>query len=402
MQILICGAGSSAHALAGVFSQKSYVNVRVFIHDSNKVRRWNEHLDNHLLTVSFRKKENKDWFKLHSQPFLVTNDPALAACHSDIIIFVLPAFLHLNYLKLLFPYIEEGCILIGMPGQNGFEFDVRYALGRKLNSCVLINFESLPWVCGNLEFGKSVEIMSIKTKLLGALQGNPSNVRIPKFLVELQELLGNLPKLIISGHLLGMTLVSPNAYCHPPIIYGRWKNWDGQPLDRQPLFYHGINEYTAELLGKLSEEVLTISRQISQKYPHIDLSEVISIYDWDIAHYSKYIADKTNIHTVNLTNSAYEGIVHPMRRMPNGIYLPDFNHRYLTEDIPFGLVVIRGIATIAGVKTPYIDLVLSWCQNKLGKEYLIGSELIGKDIGETRCPQRYGLTTLPEILGLDW
>ncbi|NEO44454.1 MAG: hypothetical protein F6K55_10070 [Moorea sp. SIO4A3] len=402
MQILICGAGSGAHALAGIFSQKSNVNVRVFINDSNKVQRWNEHLNNHSLTVTFREEKNKDWSKLQSQPFLVTDDPAQAACNSDIIIFVLPAFLHLKYLKLLFPYIEEGCILIGMPGQNGFEFDVRYALRRKLNSCIVINFESLPWVCGNREFGKSVEIMSIKTQLVGALQGNPSNARIPKFIVELQKLLGNLPKLIISGHLLGMTLVSPNAYSHPPIIYGRWKNWDGQPLDYKPLFYHGIDEYTAELLGKLSEEILTISRQIGQEYPQIDLSEVIFVYDWDMNHYSEYIADKTNIHTVFITNGAYNGIVHPMLQMPNGTYLPNFNHRYLTEDIPFGLVVIRGIAAIAGVKTPYIDLVLSWCQNKLRKEYLIGSELIGKDIGETRCPQRYGLTTLPEILGLDW
>ncbi|NEO17645.1 MAG: hypothetical protein F6J94_30670 [Moorea sp. SIO1F2] len=54
MQILICGAGSGAHALAGIFSQKSNVNVRVFINDSNKVQRWNEHLNNHSLTVTFR------------------------------------------------------------------------------------------------------------------------------------------------------------------------------------------------------------------------------------------------------------------------------------------------------------------------------------------------------------
>jgi hypothetical protein len=90
-----------------------------------------------------------------------------------------------------------------------------------------------------------------------------------------------------------------------------------------------------------------------------------------------------------------------MIQTANGKYLPDFNHRFLTEDVPFGLVVIRGIAEIARVPTPCIDKVLSWCQDKLGKEYLVGSRLTGKDLATTRCPQRYGCATIIDILGMD-
>ena len=104
--------------------------------------------------------------------------------------------------------------------------------------------------------------------------------------------------------------------------------------------------------------------------------------------------------TINRTNFAYQGITHPMRQLPDNSYLPDFNHRFLTEDVPFGLVVIRGISEIVGVPTPNIDLVLSWCQEKLQKEYLVDSKLIGKDLGTTRCPQRYGFKTIEEVLGL--
>lgn len=40
----------------------------------------------------------------------------------------------------------------------------------------------------------------------------------------------------------------------------------------------------------------------------------------------------------------------------------------LSEDIPAGLVVIKGIALLAGVDTPTIDAVMYWCQSKAGKK----------------------------------
>jgi hypothetical protein len=45
--------------------------------------------------------------------------------------------------------------------------------------------------------------------------------------------------------------------------------------------------------------------------------------------------------------------------------------------------------------------VLTWCQEKMGKKYLVGSRLKGKDLASTRCAQRYGFTTMSEILGYE-
>ena len=61
------------------------------------------------------------------------------------------------------------------------------------------------------------------------------------------------------------------------------------------------------------------------------------------------------------------GLCHPCTTTADGQYLPDFQHRYLREDVPYGLVVVRGVAEIAGVSTPVIDDVLMWAQHKLGK-----------------------------------
>ena len=100
--------------------------------------------------------------------------------------------------------------------------------------------------------------------------------------------------------------------------------------------------------------------------------------------------DKTSLYTAIQTNAAYQRLKHPVKKTDKGKFVPDFTYRYMTEDIPYGLAVIRGIAEIAEVETPNIDKVLTWCQEKMGKEYLENSKLQGKDVATSRAPQRYG------------
>ena len=391
-RVLICGTGSGAHALAAVASRNGF-DVCVLSQNAGKAQRWNESLERQPLAVIGRNGDGA-WM---ANSFSVTDDPAVAARGCDLIIFAVPTFSHERYLELLKPEIRDGCVIVGLPGQNGFEFEVRNTLGPRLRNCAVINFESLPWSCRVVDFGATVRINGTKKTLVGAIQGDLPKFKVNQVLETLQGVLGEFPKLILSGHLLGINLMSLNAYSHPPIMYGRWKDWDGKPLDHEPLFFQGVDENTAGLLEKISDEVVAISRRIMAEYP-IDLSQVVRMYDWDIAHYSDQIADKTNLMTALRTNALYQGRAHPMVQTSKGQYIPDFNHRFLLEDIPC-LAVIRGIAEIAGVETPNLDMVLLWGQGKLDKEYLVGSKLIGKDLATTRCPQRYGITTIEELLG---
>lgn len=395
-RVLICGTGSGAHALAAVASRNGF-EVCVLSQSADKAQRWTELLQRQPLAVVGRNGHNggSAW---NANYFTVTDDPAVAVSGCNFIVFAVPTFSHERYLELLEPEIGDGCIIVGLPGQNGFEFEVRKALGPKLRNCVVMNFESLPWSCRVVEFGKTVRVNGTKETLAGAVQGDLTKTKVREPLVTLQRLLGEFPKLRLSGHMLGINLMSLNAYSHPPIMYGRWKDWDGKPLDQQPLFFQGVDEDTAALLEKISDEVVAISRRIMSGYPEVDLSQVIPMYEWDIAHYGNQIKDKTNLMTALRTNVLYQGRTHPMIQTENGQHIPDFNHRFLLEDIP-SLAVIRGIAEIAGVETPNLDKVLLWGQEKMNKEYLVGSKLIGKDLMSTRCPQRYGLTTIEELLG---
>lgn len=396
IRVLICGTGSAAHALAAVASTKPGVEVRVLTQSPDKAQRWSEAMHRHRLTVVGRNGANggHGW---QANTFTVTERPEQAACGCDLIIFAMPAFSHARYFSLLEPEIKEGSVIVGLPGQNGFEFAARKALGAKLRNCVVINFESLPWSCRTVEFGQTVRINGTKERLVGALQGDLTEAKLKDPVAVIQRLLGPAPELFVSGHLLGITLMSLNAYSHPPIMYVRWKDWNGREVEEPPLFFQGVDEETADLLVKISDEVVAIGQRIMAEYPQVDLSQVIPMYEWDIAHYGGQIRDKRNLMTALRTNVLYEGRTHPMIQTANGGYVPDFNHRFLLEDIP-SLAVIRGIAELAGVETPHMDTVLLWGQEKLGKEYLVGSKLTGRDVPTTRCPQGYGFQSIEELL----
>lgn len=97
------------------------------------------------------------------------------------------------------------------------------------------------------------------------------------------------------------------------------------------------------------------------------------------------------------TNRAYDGLVHPMKEENPGKYVPDYTYRYIREDVPMGIVPIKGIAELAGVSTPYLDEVITWCQGKLNKEFLVGNKLTGKDLKDIRAPQKYGYNKLEDL-----
>ena len=91
--------------------------------------------------------------------------------------------------------------------------------------------------------------------------------------VTLQNLLGPLPQLKVSGHLLGVQLMSVNAYLHTSITYGQWEGWDGKTVDQPPLFYNGLTEVAANLLADMSDEIVKIAKIIAEK-SGADMSEV--------------------------------------------------------------------------------------------------------------------------------
>jgi len=218
----------------------------------------------------------------------------------------------------------------------------------------------------------------------------------------LQTLIGPSPILKPACNFLAVTLMNINSVWHPTISYAFYRNWDGKPFDEPPLFYYGAEEFTGEKLSKVSDEVLSIRSKIQEKYPDLDLSSLHHVRDWMVTSYGDDIGDKTSIHTMLKTNKGYRGLTHPTREIEadDGTrkFMPNFQYRYFTEDVPMGLCVTRGIAELAGVPTPNIDDVIMWCQGVMNKEYLVDGKFVGNDIPSTCSPQAYGFVDLDDFL----
>ncbi|MCK4900310.1 MAG: NAD/NADP octopine/nopaline dehydrogenase family protein, partial [Anaerolineales bacterium] len=165
-----------------------------------------------------------------------------------------------------------------------------------------------------------------------------------------------------------------------------------------PLFYQGIDAETADILQCLSDEVQILRSALEARYPTIDLSAVRPLDEWLCLSYADDIEDTSSLQTYFVTNRSYAGLKVPVITV-NGGMVPDFQARYLSEDVPFALLATRGIAELAGVPTPTIDEVITWSQDRLNKEYLVGSKLIGQDLIASRSPQRYGFQDLDRMVG---
>jgi ketopantoate reductase len=395
LRVLVCGTGAASHVLASLISAHPDVELCVYTRTPDRARTWTDLLRHHRLTTTIGGTGEE----VTSRSFSVTADPEQAARGCDIVIISLPAFTHHGYLTALAPYLEPGCAVVGLPGQCGFDFEVRSILGDRYHEVTVLDFATLPWACRTAKFGRHAHISGLKQSISGALRESAAPSRVKGLVPTLQRLLGRRPRLTMAGHLLGVTLESMNAIVHPAIMYSRWKEWDGAPLDREPLLYEAIDARAASLISDVGQEVIAVAERINATCPELDLSNVMPVHDWFITAYGPDIRDKSSLMTAIRTNAGYADIRHPVVEIRPGQFRPDFHHRFLAEDIPYGLVVTRGISDIVGVQTPTIDLVIRWSQERLGKEYLTRNGLAGRDLATTRCPQRYGLSTLPALLG---
>ena len=394
LKICVCGGGNGAHVMAGLAASRPDTEVNVLTLFKDEAERWSKAIENSDMTVKVINKDDSV-SEVKSKPAVVSKDPSAVIPGSDILILIVPAFAHEEYLKAVAPHIDKKTVIVGLPGQPGFEYQCMSILGDISTQITFMSFETLPWACRITEFGLKVDVLGTKKFLAGSILRGKAIPRKPP-LMSLQVLHGFEPSLQQTKHFLVILFMS-YSFVHPAILYGRWKDWDKKPLAEEPLFYQGIDEDTAKMLETCSQEYLDVAHGITAQKPEVDLSELLDVYNWYLTYYKEDIEDATSLYQAIRTNKSYKGLVHPMIK-EKGKFVPNFKGRYLTEDIPMGMVVFKGVAEIVGVETPTCDMLLEWGQDKIGKKYLVDGKLTGADVKETRSPQTYGLKTLEEVL----
>ena len=398
LRVVICGGGNGAHVLAGVISSDVENLVTVLVVSKHAQERWNEAIKQTGFRVCYPNKQD-----IVQEPgnvlFNITKDVDTIST-ADVVILCLPAYGHQTYFDIITPHLQDTCIVVGMPGQPGFEYQCLQYLEKNHKRCPVLSTETLPWACRISRYGSEVIVHGTKETVMASIivQSNDS-INRSTVVEQIQRLLGKNPKLKLVDHFLELTMHT-KCSLNPPIMYAKWRNWQGQPLDDPPLFYQGIDEIAAKYLQAVSDESVAIAEEIAKRCPKVNISRIGSLYKWLVDHYADQVEDKTTLLTTMRTNKAFAGLVHPMKRDKDGKYLPNFEYRYTTEDVPYGLVVFRAIATMIDIPTPAIDEIISWGQKILGKEFLVDGKLEGKDIGDTRIPSNYDYTSFEDLVKL--
>lgn len=86
-----------------------------------------------------------------------------------------------------------------------------------------------------------------------------------------------------------------------------------------------------------------------------------------------------------------------MRETGRGTFVPQFGYRYLSEDVPYGLVVTRSLAQLVGCSTPAIDAVLRWTQANTEATYLANGRVDPADVRHLPVPQSCGIQSADDL-----
>lgn len=393
LNVLVCGGGNGAHTIAGLASSREDVEVRwmsLFRDEAERIAASMAAGDGMLEVVQPGGVVSK------SKPELITKDASVAVPGANLIIFCMPAFAHAEYFETIAKYLEPNAVVCGMPGQFGFQFQASALMGENGATCSVLCFETMPWACRILEFGKKVEVLGTKDKISSSFNPGLRDPNAPNAVSLMQRLLGPAPVVALCDNYLEVNLFT---VVHPPILWGQWKDWDQKPVAEKPLFYQGLNKEAADMLDRCSKELLETAAVIQTRAPHLNMSGVIHILDWYKKAYPEDIDDWSSLQAAMQCCKSYRGLTHAMKEVEGG-FVPDWTYRYLSEDLPFGFCVNKGIAELCGVDTPALDEVIKWGQEKMGKEFIVGTSLSGKDVGSTRAPQNYGIKSFEDLVKL--
>lgn len=370
MRIAICGGGSNvAHVLAGLLSQQNGLEIRVL---TRKPDLWGE---------SIRVLDDQERCT-SGRPHLISNQASEVIPGADLVILALPAYARAAVLRTIAPHLTGNVWVGSFPGSGGFDWAAQKAL-QGASACVSIfGAQRVPYISRIIHYGR--EVFGSPKKEGIAIASIPQSR-----CSEIASILEGILQMPVSclNNFLEITLATSNPILHPARMYTLFHDYETDRFwQERILFYEDWDAATSELLIRMDREVHDIFARIP-----LDLSGITPL----LKHYGVQNAQELTLKISGI--ASFKGIPTPMLGTEAG-FIPDFQSRYFTEDIPFGLLVIKGVAAITGAATPAIDTVLTWAQEMMHKEYIVDGKLGGKDISETSIPQNSGIVTTAELI----
>jgi len=307
----------------------------------------------------------------HARVALATTDAAAALDGVALAFVVVPAYAHAAMARLLAPHVRAGLAVVLMPGNAGGALAFRHAL-RAAGAPPIPVAEASSFIFACKKEGPGgVWIRGVK-------RGLPVGVLPAESTDAVMALLHPLyPELVAAGDVLETSLANANHVAHPPALLLNVARIEAQGGDFS-FFHEGMTPSVARLTEAVDAERMAVVAALGYA-PESTLEQLTRFYgDQGFGGATYYEA----VHTTP---------VHGAARAPSSI-----DHRYFTEDLPFGLVPVAAIGAALGIPMPVtnglIDVVgaLSGTDFRAGGRTLEALGLVGMDAAAMRAFARRG------------
>lgn len=351
-RICICGGGNLAHVVGGYLSAKPDCEVRLL---TRHPERWQQDRSLQLTDINGR--------SFDSRFAVISSDPALTVAGADMVLLCLPGFAIAQVLESVKNHISAHTLVGSIVSSTGFFLMAQKILPERTG---LFGFQRVPFIARINEYGKSASLLGYKPSLAFAT----INVINPQELGNTLSQLFDVPVTWLDNY-LKVTLTNSNPLLHPCRLYGIFGKGKTE-FDRPILFYEEWDNLSSQTLIDCDNEFRLLLDRLG-----ITGQEIVPILDYYESHDAQSLTDKIR------SIQAFKGLTAPMIQTGNGKYGPDWQNRYFTEDIPYGLLIIKAFACKYCIDTPTIDRIIEWAQSGMGKQYMVNGQLTGKDISQT-------------------
>lgn len=351
IRICICGGGNLAHVIGGYLAVRPDCEVRLLTRHPN---RWQP--DGSIELTDINGKVFRSRFSL------ISSDASVALSQTDIVLLCLPGFAIAQTLESISQFVTPKTIVGSVVSSTGFFLMANQLLPAETK---LFGFQRVPFIARTTQYGKTAKLLGYKPSLAFATK----NISDPDNLSKTLSMLFDVPAIWLDNY-LKVTFTNSNPLLHPSRLYGMFHSMKTE-YDHRILFYEEWDDLSSETLIACDQEFAVLMNKLGI---HDAIPSILDYYE---------SSDAKSLTAKLRSIEAFKGIYAPMTETTDGKYMPDYLNRYFTEDIPFGLLLIKAYAQKNNIPTPTIDKILEWAQTVMDKKYLVNGQLEGEDVKDT-------------------
>ena len=333
--VAVIGGGNGGHAVAANLSlagfKVNFFELPQFADSLEKVLRTKE-IQIQGISIDGMAKLN-----------LATTDIQQAIKDAEVIFVITPAFGHKAMAEISAPFVQDGQIIVLMPGSGGsLEFINTFKQKKVKREITFAESCTLPY--GARLKGPGHVSVLINAVIL------PTGIFPSKKTADvISKLKQFYPMIIPAKDVLEAAINNPNPIVHPVatlLSATRIEHSKGEFY----LYAEGMTPAVARAYESLNQERLSICKTLGYKLYHWDDLEFKDYNLGETEEECRYRILNTSMDAAFGKDGIYAGI-----KMKGPEHLKD---RYVTEDVPYGMVLLSTLGDLLGVPTPTHDAVI--------------------------------------------